>query len=597
MIRTTDVDAATYIIDNSRVVGILSDGMRTDRRGRKDDPNKLRLLLIGTLLCIHEHGRAVLTDVHKLLTTELPMGIQFTLGVRRWTTDADGTSTIWVLPIHDLYELSSKVTKKLGYGKGKNPDLDSTERDRRRRIVLAYNDALMDVFDLGWTSDIFAMDATGIWSWGKGKGKKKRVDSTDTTPGDTSEAVADKPVTGPATGPHDPTETSDRSEEVCADGDASEADGPGEDEIVVGDPTSHDPDAFWGVKTAKNGKEETFYGFHEHTLLQVPGERQKADDEPRLIRRYEITAASVDIVAPSLDAIDRLNDRYADEGRQRVEQLIVDRHYHYKAVERWKDALAERGIRQVHDLRADEHGFIEGAGRTRWAAGHAHCPATEDDLGTILRPGPGEPSAKFAAFAARIERRERHALARRSAPAADGSHRAQCPALAGTGGCPLRPGTVEAAIALGLPVIAQPPDPDRDGEPLPACCTQQTVTLVPPPEVRKLQQEHYWGSERWREKWNRRTYVEGSYGNRKNTSTENMRRGQFRVTGIAWVNIVIGLSAASYNLRMMRNWQERTGKLDPSHPLVAVPPPDHGYVLLSQEEYALLAARYQTDAA
>ena len=61
--------------------------------------------------------------------------------------------------------------------------------------------------------------------------------------------------------------------------------------------------------------------------------------------------------------------------------------------------------------------------------------------------------------------------------------------------------------------------------------------------------------------------------------------------------IVVGLAAASYNLRMLRNWQQRTGKLAPDHPLVAAPPPDHGFVMLTEEEYAQLAARYQTDAA
>ena len=594
MIPVTDIDAATHIIDTSGVVGLLGDAMRTDHRGRKDDPNKLRLLLIGMLLCIHEHGRATITVVHKLLTTELPVGVQFTLGVRRWKTDTDGQS-IWILPIHDLYELSAKITNRLGYGDGKNPDLDPAERERRRRIILAYNDALMDAFDLGWTSSIFAMDATGIWSWGKGK--KQRGASPSTTPSTGADPVGDTPDDGPTTAPNDTAEANGATPDVGDGTKTSEGDGPSDDEIVVGDPTSHDPDASWGVKTAKNGKEETFYGFHEHTLLQVPADGQKADDEPRLIRRFEVTAANVDVVAPSLDLIDRLNDRYADAGRQQVEQLIVDRHYHYKAVERWKDQLARRGIAQINDLRVDEHGFIEGPGRVRWAAGHAHCPATPDDLGTILRPGPGEPRSKFDAFAAQIQRRERYALARRSSPAVDGSHRAQCPALAGTVGCPLRPGTVEAAIELGLPLIEQAPDPRRDGEPLPACCTQQTVTLVPPPAARKLQQEHYWGSERWTRKWKRRTYVEGSYGNRKNTSTENMRRGQFRVTGIAWVNIVVGRAAASYNLRMLRNWQQRTGKLDPAHPLVAAPPPDHGFVMLTEEEYAQLAARYQTDAA
>ncbi len=249
------------------------------------------------------------------------------------------------------------------------------------------------------------------------------------------------------------------------------------------------------------------------------------------------------------------------------------------------------------DLRADEHGFIEDITRVRWGAGHANCPGAPDVLGTILRPGTAEPSTTVNTFVRQITIRQAYALARRSPLGPDGSHRAQCPALAGTCGCPLRAGTKQAAIELGLPIVTNPPDPVRDGEPLPACCTQQTVTLIPPDQVRKLQQNHYWGRRNWWTRWKKRLHVERSYGNRDNTSTENMRRGQFRFTGIAWVNIVVGLSAASYNLRLLRNWQGRNGKLDPTLPLVATPPERFGCVLLSEEEYKVLAERFRGDVA
>lgn len=349
------------------------------------------------------------------------------------------------------------------------------------------------------------------------------------------------------------------------------------------------------VHSREHGEDQRYFGYEEHTLVQCPGSRQKAGEEPRLIRRLEVTPAGTDVVDVSLAIIDRSNarsaERWANRGHlfvvgaaQRVLHLVVDRHYHYKEVERWWDQLFARGVDQHLTLRADEHGFTEGKERARWAAGSAHCPGTPEDLGTILRPGPNEPKSKHDAFNEQIDRREHFALPRVSAYGADGSHRVKCPALAGMAGCPLRGGTVQAALRLGLPMVDRPPDAERDGEPLPRCCTQSSVVVVPPALVRKLMQLSYWGSEKWRRVYEKRTYVEGSYGNRKNTRTENLRRGQFRFTGIAWVNIVAGLSAASYNLRMVRNWHERTGKGDPAHPLFAAPEPDYGFVRLSQAE-------------
>jgi hypothetical protein len=94
--------------------------------------------------------------------------------------------------------------------------------------------------------------------------------------------------------------------------------------------------------------------------------------------------------------------------------------------------------------------------------------------------------------------------------------------------------------------------------------------------------------------YSKRTYVEGSYGNRKNPSTENMRRGIFRCVGIVWANLAIGMSAASYNQRMLRNWHDRTGG-HADHPLLAPSDENHGFVYLSAEQAAHIAAAFILD--
>lgn len=205
----------------------------------------------------------------------------------------------------------------------------------------------------------------------------------------------------------------------------------------------------------------------------------------------------------------------------------------------------------------------------RWVAGYAHCPATPDTLDRLTRPAfDATPEAIEASHAA-FETRELWAMQRHTQPDHTGTHRVACPALAGKIGCPLRPGTVAAAIEHGLPIVEHPPTADPNGEPLPKCCTQRTVKTSPPTSIVKHQQPHYWGTRTWSRIWRRRTYVEGTYGNRKNVSTENMRRGITRIPGLAFTHITIGLVNASYNLRMVRNWHDRTGLGDPNHPLLA----------------------------
>lgn len=118
-------------------------------------------------------------------------------------------------------------------------------------------------------------------------------------------------------------------------------------------------------------------------------------------------------------------------------------------------------------------------------------------------------------------------------------------------------------------MVENPPDEARDGQPLPACCRQRTVKITPPQKVRKLQQVFYWGSETWERMFMRRTFVEGSNGGRKNVSTENVRRGHSQRVGLPWAMVVATLDAASYNLRLLRNWHDRSGMGDPTHPQLA----------------------------
>jgi hypothetical protein len=552
-----DVAVAEYIIDSSGAVDLLAESLRRSARGRPQNTAAVRQFLIGLLLMAQFRLSATVVGAHRLLTQELPLQSQMRLHVVVADPTAPGGHRCAVT-LHDLRYVSKNITRRLAYGPAVREDPErhgidlpedepdthdhivDTEIERRRATMQRISDSLMDVFDLGFSSTYAAIDATGIWSWIKGRSTK------DPEPGDDN--TTDPP--------------------------GDDLGGLAEAVVAVGKAGQVDPDAAWGQKTSKYGGKEPFFGYEEHTLIRVPGRGQDPDDEPRLIVRSTVTAASTDVVEPSL--------RIIDSAPTKITSLAADRHYSYKHPTRWRDELHDRGISPVFDLRADDHGFTEHA-RMRWAAGCACCPATPDELGEIPRPslGPGR-NRQLKEFRERIAHRFNYVAQRIDTPDRSGKHRVKCPALAGKIGCPLRAGTVQAATQLGLPVVENPPDP-TDPEGLPPICTQVAVTVTPTDGIRKLMQEHHWGSDKWEAEWNKRTYVEGSYGIRKNSFGGGLRRGMFPFTGLHWVTLVMALVNASHNLRVLRHWHERTQRGDPDHPLLRPAPTTHTIELTPEQ--------------
>ena len=603
MITHDDIALAEYLIRETGAAEILLDGMQRSNRGRKSNNMAGEFLLLGLLLSIQHHGVATIQGAHRVLTEEIPLDEQLRLG-SRYVKDGEMVS----LTAKTLYNQADRIKDLLAYGEKSTPDLDDTERVRRRSVLNTFSNTLMDVFDLGWESDTFALDATGIPSWALGGKTREKIHLEDFE-GDDDNAIAEllrKATLGDALEAEEEEvdiEGLELEEEVDDENkkkkrprrrrrdrlmprkrpaginpkSASDDDG-------LGWTNSADPDAHWGLKTSKDGSRKSFFGYHEHTLVLAPeGSLEKFPDaEPVLIRRMELTRAGEDIVAVSLRMIDSLRN---------VKHLIVDNLYHHKKPERWLDELDAREVHQHHDLRSDEQGFIDYE-RVRWAAGSPHCPGCEDDLGVIPRPGPGASHAANATFIGQIERREIRALRVINRPKGDQPGRFQCPVRAGKAGCALVPGSVATAIEKGLPIIENPPNEERDGEPLPKICVQETATLTPPAKVRKLRQLHYWGSKPWREMFRRRTSVEGTYGNRKNVSTENLGHGLYQTMGITWTYLIASLVATSYNVRIIQNWHERSGKGDPNHPLFLGEKGRRAWMFLSPEDEARVEALF-----
>jgi len=332
---------------------------------------------------------------------------------------------------------------------------------------------------------------------------------------------------------------------------------------------SPDPDAAWGVKTHKSGRTEAYFGYELHAVVRIGPIGTGGADIPCLAERIAVVPASTSPTTPVLQALDRMR-----KGGLTLTEVVADRGYTYK--NDWATGLYAMGIDSVADLHANQYGprgTHEGA---RIVAGTPHCPAMPTNFDSIQRPDRLVASSALEQFASDIDRREQWALRRVAGPDLTGKERYECPARAGKLRCPLQPTSL--ALPLATPTVLNPPDADV----APTCCRQRTIT-VPGDVDTKARQRHYWGSPNWIKAYNRRSRVEGWFGNIKNDNTEGLGRGSFRVMGICKTSLMIAVFAAATNLRLLRAWARRTLGNDDLAPLIGPSVRPSGHVGISTE--------------
>lgn len=136
---------------------------------------------------------------------------------------------------------------------------------------------------------------------------------------------------------------------------------------------------------------------------------------------------------------------------------------------------------------------------------------------------------------------------------------------------PLRALPDLAAAARGrTPSVEDPPEAAT----APKACSQRTIT-VPGDVTPKIRQRLRWGSPEWIRSFNRRTLVEGNFGNLKSPRTENVRRGWTNIVGLVKTSLMVTIAQVAANLRLLRGWAARTG--DRTDALTALDPEDHGF--------------------
>lgn len=530
MIRRQHFERILEAVRRAGVGADLEALLRPTSGGR---PRRLKAdVMIAALIATAEDGRRLtFVNVHATLTTHLARSAQETLGVRWKSSTEAAPCTISLRQVRYIFEA---LERRLAYAETSVPEVSSGEREIRKEVFERIRDRILEAsLPTGVTRPTaLALDVTAVESWSKGK-RRPKVDR----------------------------DGSDAGPEPCED------DGLGTEEVVR-DRQSADPDAAAGYRTeTHDNKSSMFFGYDVHALVGVLPVGADPDDGPKLLHSVSLTPASTDVVEPSLAQVDRLIKK-----GYTIRDLLVDRAYSYKRPERWANELFARDINQVIDLHPQDRGMRDYDGVLAGDGG-IFCPAMPRHLWEIARP------SKFTAGKLRkdatLAERQRHArleaeieefqrlIAERQtwafkrlvgAPenARDqGKQRMLCPAQAGKRKCANCP---MSAKFEDVPVVKNPPAKAT----APTACHQVSVTIEGD-VLAKLRQEHPWGTPEWTASQSRRTQVEGFFGNLKNSSTGNIKRGWCRVRGLVKTSLMFVCAAAATNIRLLRVWAKRVG--------------------------------------
>lgn len=543
-----------WLVKSTGVGELLDRHCRSSNRGRKKQGLDGALYYALQLTAVFTTGQATVERMY-VIAQSLPLNTRIEFGIVAYK---DKTK-VRDLTRKQLYGMTEGLGRNLTYTTAclteterrlPEPDREELLQNRQAERHAVVNDIVTRLLKgthlITIEHGAYAIDDTSIWAWSKAPRGSRHKEGGEDRP------LADE----------------DNTEAPPHDASAQEPDAEGTPDILIVAEEAVDrrnpaswlcPDAAWGGKTAKSGAQVGIYGYKAHVIVNTNDPAREAT-LPVLIQALELTPANADIVDVSLRLVDQIRDRAP------FVRLIGDRHYGYKRYDRWAMELWRRRIHQVLDLRVDKPGAMDQYG-SKVIDGRPHCPGMATHLETLT---PSEDPTAQAEFRNQIAHREKFALRMVKGPLASPSKTAagendprlgvtrwQCPAVAGTVGCPLRQGTVALARQTGAPVVPHPPQAEA-GQDLPPCCSQQTIQIEAGTPMKYLQ-EDYWGSERWELAYALRSAVEAVFGNIKNRGTEDVRRGFVQVVGLPLVTLAVAAAAACYNIRILEKHGRATG--------------------------------------
>ena len=580
MIRRCEVELVLNAIRRSGVGQDVESLLVPNGTGRPREL-KAEVFFTGAVLVVFKGLTLTLTNVHRALTEWIPISVQNALGTRIKTAPGVQSESITVREVRYLF---SAIEDRLEYTVASAPEISDTEREIRSEAFQSVIDKLLraSLLQSMPTQLSLAWDSSGVESWGK---PKWRATSTS----DEVDLDVDDPGNPDAL-----AIVRNSEQEATSKVKRKKKDKP--------DVYSFDPDAHLGYRTKTyDNRSSKLFGYDLYAGVAVLPVGAMADLLPKLVLSLTLRPAAGSVTEPTLLMLDRL----IKEGHV-IEELLVDRGFSYKIPEDWANELRARDIRQIQDIHPNDHGVRDFEG-IKIIDGVPHCDQIPERLIDIARPARFKVGLlknkatkedrenrernlkELAEFTADNEERERFAFVfHGNNPTVhdSGNTRWMCPGKAGKIKCAHCP--LSEFYSDEVPVVENPPALVT----APKGCRQQTVS-IPGPALAKLRQQEYWGSSAWIASYSRRSHIEGIFGNLRNPSTQNIKRGFCRVVGLVKTSLMLTFQAVAANIRLIRQWSRRTG--DVTDPLSELMPENFGFEELDEHGQIALAEPFDFD--
>ena len=203
-------------------------------------------------------------------------------------------------------------------------------------------------------------------------------------------------------------------------------------------------------------------------------------------------------------------------------------------------ALGGEPVFELYENQRGAHGTAHGAIIIDGQPFSPSCPPTLFD---IPKPPVSASTADIVAYQNAIAVRAQYALVPYGSRKKNGAQNFRCPARCKKLSCPL----VATSKKSAFPVFTNPKIAAPN-----SVCSQQ-YKLFAAADI-PLSQREMFGSKAWYDSNNRRSRVEGFFGNIKNEACENLRHGTIRVMGLAKTGFMIAFAVAATNLRLIRSF-------------------------------------------
>ena len=304
-----------------------------------------------------------------------------------------------------------------------------------------------------------------------------------------------------------------------------------------------DPEASWGHRRGDSPgqKDELFYGYYLSAGTMV--REENGPPVPELARRMTLTSCRLDPARALVPVLTRMPAAGIALG-----DILDDSGYAHRVPGNWAVPLRAAGAQLIQDLHPDDRGPRGTHAGAIISNGNLYCPATPRpllELGPLARNATDE---QITAHDQQTAETARYKLGKITASDADGYHRVMCPAAMGKLRCPLRPGSM--SLDYQRPQILTPPQHP------PACCTRQTITVLPGVHA-KTAQKHDYPSQPHRRSYARRSAAERTFSTAKDPASNDISRGWCRLTGLTPVALFAACLLIARNQRILTAYDAR----------------------------------------